>query len=185
MNSRKKIHKIFFFANSASASSLSLRCDTLYQTTPGQDFKIAELIAHPSYSSWTLDNDIGLIRINGQFTLGSTNLNKIDLPAQDSDPPAGAIVKITGWGTTSEGSSSLPTTLKTVDVPIVARDKCRQNYQSFNDITEQMFCAGVDNGGKDACQVCMQTNVHNIHILIYEMILREILEDPSSIITNL
>jgi len=135
----------------ASASSLSLRCATLRHASGGQDFKIAQLIVHPSYSSWTLDNDIGLIKIDGKFTLGSSSLDKIALPDQDEDIPAGSIVTVTGWGATSEGGS-LPATLQTLDVPVVANDVCAQKYQGFNSITDQMFCAGVDEGGKDSCQ---------------------------------
>ena len=118
----------------------------------GQDFKIAEVIVNPGYSSWTLDNDIGLLRINGQFTLGGQDIDKIDLPAQGESIPAGSIVTVTGWGATSEGGS-LPSTLQTLDVPVVANDVCQTKYSGFNDITDQMFCAGIDAGGKDSCQV--------------------------------
>ena len=38
-----------------------------------------------------------------------------------------------------------------VEVPIVPRDKCSQALTGFN-LTNQI-CAGLDEGGKDSCQV--------------------------------
>ena len=131
---------------------MTLRCGTLTHASGGQDYKVAEVVAHPDYSSWTLDNDIGLLRISGQFTLGSADMDKIALPAQGEAIPAGTTVTVTGWGATSEGGS-LPSALQTLDVPVVANDVCNQKYSGFNDITDQMFCAGIDAGGKDSCQV--------------------------------
>ena len=52
--------------------------------------------------------------------------------------------------------------LRHVEVPIVANRDCNLNYgmlrtqfgpQYAVDIEETMLCAGVDEGGKDACQV--------------------------------
>lgn len=53
-------------------------------------------------------------------------------------------------GATSEGGSG-STTLRKVDVSVVSRATCRNNY-STSAITDRMFCAGVSAGGKDSCQ---------------------------------
>jgi trypsin len=42
-------------------------------------------------------------------------------------------------------------TLRKVDVPVVSRATCRNNY-STSAITDRMFCAGLTQGGKDSCQ---------------------------------
>ncbi|CAG2109178.1 unnamed protein product, partial [Medioppia subpectinata] len=135
----------------AQPTQLSLRCGTDFHATPGIDYTIAQLIPHPTYDSWTLDYDLGLIRIAGTFSLGSNNINKIALPDQNEELPAADLVTVTGWGTLTEGGA-LPAVLQTVDVPIVANDLCSQKYDGFNDITERMFCAGIDAGGQDSCQ---------------------------------
>ena len=139
---------------SASASSLTLRCNTLTHASGGQEYKVEQVIAHPSYDSWTLDNDLGLLKISGSFQLGQENQDKIALPAQGEVIPDGATVTVTGWGATSEGGS-LPARLQTLDVPVVGNAVCGEKYKDFNAITDQMFCAGVDEGGKDSCQVCV------------------------------
>jgi hypothetical protein len=47
------------------------------------------------------------------------------------------------------------TTLRQVTVQIVSDSSCNSAYSSFGGITARMICAGVPNGGRDACQVTM------------------------------
>lgn len=54
-------------------------------------------------------------------------------------------------GTLSSGGSSLPTQLQKVDVPIVSRTTCKSNYND-SEVTNNMICAGLTQGGKDSCQ---------------------------------
>ena len=39
-----------------------------------------------------------------------------------------------------------------VDVPVVSDKHCRDSYGQ-NDIADSMICAGLERGGKHACQV--------------------------------
>ena len=54
-------------------------------------------------------------------------------------------------GTLEEGGSDLPEDLMKVSVPVTDRATCREQYGE-SDITDNMFCAGLEEGGKDACQ---------------------------------
>uniref|UniRef100_A0A3P9ILQ0 trypsin n=1 Tax=Oryzias latipes TaxID=8090 RepID=A0A3P9ILQ0_ORYLA len=47
---------------------------------------------------------------------------------------------------------SLPEILQEVNVPIVGPNRCRCYYKDGNEITDNMLCAGLENGGKDSCQ---------------------------------
>lgn len=69
-----------------------------------------------------------------------------------SEPNAGAVAEVSGWGTLSSGSSSLPTQLQAVTVNIVSFAQCNSAYSSYGGITSNMICAAVTGGGKDACQ---------------------------------
>lgn len=130
-----------------TASALNIRYNTL-KHNQGPSVKVSQIISHPGYSSWTLDNDIALIKVATPLTLGSANAQVAKLPTQGSDPSGNVV--ITGWGYLKEGGGSLPADLQTLTVPVVTREKCNTQYNG--DITENMFCAGVDEGGKDACQ---------------------------------
>jgi len=39
-----------------------------------------------------------------------------------------------------------------VNVPIVSREECNKAYEAYEGITDNMICAAVPGGGKDACQ---------------------------------
>jgi trypsin len=79
-----------------------------------------------------------------------TGIQPISLAS--SEPSAGASAVVSGWGTLSSGSSSLPTQLQAVTVNIVSASQCDSAYADYGGITENMICAGVTGGGKDACQ---------------------------------
>jgi len=59
------------------------------------------------------------------------------------------IPKVTGWGYLQE-NGRLATTLQEVTVPIATDAACEESYP--RQITENMVCAGLPEGGKDSCQ---------------------------------
>jgi trypsin len=59
---------------------------------------------------------------------------------------------VTGWGTLSSGSSTLPTQLQVVYVTVVSAALCDSAYSSYGGITENMICVVATEGGKDVCQ---------------------------------
>ena len=62
------------------------------------------------------------------------------------------IATVTGWGTISSGGP-VSNKLLEVDVNVISNTECKNDYYYDPDeITEQMLCANVDGGGKDACQ---------------------------------
>jgi trypsin len=68
-----------------------------------------------------------------------------------SEPAAGSLAVVSGWGTLSSGGS-LPSHLQAVEVFITSPAACNSAYAVYGGITENMICAGVPGGGKDACQ---------------------------------
>jgi len=68
-----------------------------------------------------------------------------------SEPPASSRCVVSGWGRLSSGGL-LPNQLRAVKVGIISREECDNAYAAFGGITENMICAGVPGGGKDACQ---------------------------------
>ncbi|KAF3861183.1 hypothetical protein F7725_001438 [Dissostichus mawsoni] len=74
------------------------------------------------------------------------------LPRHGASISEGSMCRVSGWGYTSPSGGQIPSTLRTVRLPIVSSLTCNSS-QSFNGrITENMLCAGFSIGGKDACQ---------------------------------
>ena len=104
---------------------------------------------HPNYDDAALNNDVAIWKLATSIPTSNT-ISYASLAASGSDPASGSTSTVAGWGATSESGSSSTTLLK-VNVPIVSRATCRNNY-SVSEITDAMFCAGVPAGGKDSCQ---------------------------------
>jgi len=135
-----------------TASQIQVRINTLTHNAGGTLYLLSRMAMHPDYDSYEIDNDIAILVTATALDLSGVNAGTAALPAQGQDPPEGADVLVSGWGTLTEGSGSLPTNLQKVTVPIVGRAKCSTQYAQFGGVTEAMICAGVDEGGKDACQ---------------------------------
>jgi len=114
-----------------------------------EDFAVKRVVLHEDYDSWTINNDICLLELDGTVTMGS-HVGAISFPSDGEEYDAGTMCTVTGWGTTSEGGS-LGKILQKVDVPIVSDADCRGSYGE-NDIADSMICAGFEQGGKDSCQ---------------------------------
>jgi len=74
------------------------------------------------------------------------------IPLTVSEPPAGSLAVVSGWGTLHYGDTDLPSQLQAVEVYITPRDECNSSYAVYDGITENMICAGVPGGGKDPCR---------------------------------
>lgn len=108
------------------------------------------IIRHPGYDADTIANDIALVRVaNPLYVAGETTVTPIRLPRQSQEATVGGNSVVSGWGVTAEGGF-LPRYLRYVEVPIVSDADCRASYgdQLRED---EMICAGVTEGGKDAC----------------------------------
>ncbi|KAJ8117663.1 hypothetical protein OPT61_g1194 [Boeremia exigua] len=133
-----------------TASSLTVRAGSLNRNSGGTLVRVSSVKVHPNYASGSAyNNDIAVWKLATAIPTSST-ISYVSLPASGSDPAAGSTVTVAGWGTTSSGGSS-PTALRRVDVPIVSRATCRNNY-SASEVTDNMVCAGLTAGGKDSCQ---------------------------------
>ena len=104
---------------------------------------VDQIIVHPQYSSWSLNNDYALLHLSSPVTTFEP-IQLITNSSHDNEPVMSTVM---GWGATSEGGWG-SNVLREVDVPI--DDSCG-NY-SNSDITNNMICAGDSNGGEDSCQ---------------------------------
>ncbi|KAH8418662.1 hypothetical protein KR222_009241, partial [Zaprionus bogoriensis] len=133
---------------SVSASSLQVRAGSSYWSSGGVVSKVAAFRNHEGYNANTMVNDIAVIRLSSSLSFSST-IKSIGLAS--SAPGNGAAASVSGWGTQSSGSSSIPSQLQYVNVNIVSQSVCASSAYSYgSQIRSTMICAAAS--GKDACQ---------------------------------
>ncbi|XP_030554700.1 trypsin beta-like [Drosophila novamexicana] len=133
---------------SVSASSLQIRAGSSYWNSGGVVVKVASFRNHEGYNAKTMVNDIAIIKLSSALSFTS-NIKSIGLAS--SAPGNGASASVSGWGTQSSGSSSIPTQLQYVNVNIVSQSVCASSAYSYgSEIKSTMICAAAS--GKDACQ---------------------------------
>ncbi|CAH2085281.1 unnamed protein product [Euphydryas editha] len=131
------------------------------------DRKVSAIIRHERYNPSTYDSDIALLKLDKRVDLSTALKSALGDEEEQEDenkdvgirpvclPTAGNTYSnysglVAGWGTTEEGGS-VSSTLQEVRVPIISNEECRMTAYK-NRITENMLCAGEEQGGRDACQ---------------------------------
>ncbi|XP_023813065.1 polyserase-2 isoform X2 [Oryzias latipes] len=113
---------------------------------------VAEVIIHPDYKGETNENDIALLKLSSPVTF-TAYIAPVCLAASGSSFYSGVECWVTGWGNIAIGEAlPYPQNLQEVKVPIVGNRQCQCNFGQ-NKISEDMICAGLQKGGKDACQL--------------------------------
>ncbi|XP_058867235.1 anionic trypsin-2-like [Acipenser ruthenus] len=112
-----------------------------------QHIPVAKAINHPGYDEGTTDNDFMLIKLQrpAQF-----NQYVQPIRLASSCAAAGTPCLISGWGNQIINGVNYASRLQCLDAPILRDAECRGAYGSL--ITDNMFCAGFLEGGKDSCQ---------------------------------
>lgn len=138
-----------------SVSNLAVRVGSSFRNSGGVVVQVEKIFQNPDFDYWTVDYDISVLRLASPLSFGSA-IAPVALPAPNQPYEAGEVSSITGWGALNEGGSS-PSQLQVVEVPLVSLEECRSAY-GVESITDRMLCAGLPEGGKDACQVNFLTN---------------------------
>ncbi|XP_069705984.1 trypsin I-P1-like [Phaenicophaeus curvirostris] len=107
----------------------------------------AKIIRYPGFNAKTADNDIMLIKLAQPAQL-TRAIQTVSLPT--SCVAAGTTCLISGWGNTLSDGVQYPDTLQCLEAPVLSSSECSSSYPGK--ITDNMFCAGFLEGGKDSCQ---------------------------------
>ena len=117
----------------------------------GERIHVIEIITHPNFNSSTLDSDVALLRLETASSRQTVGL----IPQGDTALSAvGVLATITGWGDMriNGETGTNADALMQVSVPIVSNATCNASSSYGGDITANMMCAGLAQGGKDSCQ---------------------------------
>ncbi|CAL1270729.1 unnamed protein product [Larinioides sclopetarius] len=126
----------------------------------GTQHLIESIIIHPQYIPREHYNDIAVIKLKEPINFES-NVRPICLPTSPQirrKKLLGKEVTVTGWGDQDFGGKRA-TILREVSVKVINVSSCDKSYEPVRGstlprgITRQFICAGVPEGGKDACQI--------------------------------
>ncbi|CAO2632211.1 Tmprss15 [Lemmus lemmus] len=110
---------------------------------------IDQIVISPHYDKRRKFNDIVMMHL--EFKVNYTDyIQPICLPEENQIFSPGRICSIAGWGAPEFGGSTV-NVQQEADVPLVSNEKCQQQLPEYN-ITENMICAGYEEGGIDSCQ---------------------------------
>ena len=116
-----------------------------------REVRVQEVIIFRDYNDFGVDFDIALIKLQEPLDFTAKEVGPICLPENDDQTFAGIQSTAVGWGLLVEGGNQ-PDVLMEVQVPILEAAACQTMYAALFDITERMICAGLEEGGKDACE---------------------------------
>ncbi|WP_216208688.1 serine protease [Amycolatopsis aidingensis] len=115
------------------------------RTDLGRTSGVRSIWVHPEYRTPGSGNDIATL------TLSSALWYPTARPATGSDTglyQAGTRATVIGWGRTADGGPR-SNTLRGATLPIVSDQDCGQAFRNYDSTT--MVCAGLPEGGVDAC----------------------------------
>ena len=117
---------------------------------------ISRVIVHAAYNDVTSDNDIALLRLSTpEVVITPVSLITPEL-ATTLEAVADDLVSditVIGWGDTKDPvSNTYPTVLREVDMPYVSNTVCNLPLHLGGQVTANMMCAGLPEGGVDSCQ---------------------------------
>lgn len=116
-------------------------------TNEGNVFNVKRVIEHCNFDRDTFDSDFSLVELEPQSGVSLQPVALVDRGEPSAQP--GTDATIVGWGRLQPGGST-SNTLQEVTVPIKSNAQCEQSYP--NAITDNMLCAGREEGGQDSCQ---------------------------------
>ncbi|XP_045064915.1 complement C1r subcomponent-like [Coregonus clupeaformis] len=120
--------------------------------------EVASLHLHPEYNNVDdveYDHDIVLIHLQHPITFNA-HIMPLCLPAKDAKYQTGRNGLVSGFGTMEFDTST--NNLMYVPLPVVNQTICRKSIEGRDErkgipsLTDNMFCAGNPEGGKDSCQ---------------------------------
>ncbi|KAM3656046.1 trypsin-like [Ammospiza maritima maritima] len=92
-------------------------------------------------------HDLMLLRVEPPFTCGP---RVRPLPLPQATPTPGSACTVMGWGSTRSPEESYPEVPQCLNVTVLGDSACGDAYGG--QVTPDMLCAGVPEGGKDSCQ---------------------------------
>lgn len=127
---------------------------------------VEKIILHEAFDIQNYNHDIALVKLKEKVAMGPYVM-PVCLPQFEHElegPHPNTLGLVAGWGISnpnvtvdeviSSGMRTLSDILQYVKLPVVLHAECKTSYESRSgnySVTENMFCAGYYEGGKDTC----------------------------------
>lgn len=140
-------------------SSYGVHAGILYHDEQGQMRRVKQVLVHPGYTICFKTNrpifdDIGIMYLDRDFE-ENLYVRPLEFP-RIPGPTLWDYVDIQGWGKGREaGHTNISSVLRVLKLKVWDNQDCDKVYfeeSGEHIITEEHFCAGTKEGGKDACQ---------------------------------
>ena len=97
------------------------------------------------------DYDYALCFLSYPVFIDQTRV-RLEINTDNNNPAPNEDLTVMGMGNIESGVGNPDDRLKDVIVPALDNEKCNGRHYYMNAITDQMICAGFDDGGYDSCQ---------------------------------
>lgn len=144
---RAKSHFVQFHRRYA-AEDLLVRIGTTKKSIGGSMHKVKRIVQNKLFDVVNIDYDFSLLELEDSIEFNEKT-QPIKLVDRDQVLVDETLCLVTGWGNTLSLTEP-DVKLRGVEVPIVNQQECMAAYGGA--ITARMLCAGLEKGGKDACQ---------------------------------
>ncbi len=112
-----------------------------------QDRFCDRTIFDPEYNDSSTQSDFALCKLNKPVHGITLELNE-----DGAVPAVGEELRVVGLGLIARSWGALPEYLQELKVPYIDTDVCNSSERYDGKITDEMFCAGYLEGGRDSCQ---------------------------------
>ncbi|XP_074833190.1 transmembrane protease serine 4 isoform X2 [Carettochelys insculpta] len=137
------------FRNSQDLQNWRMKAGSKILST-SNTLPVAKIFIMESNSLFPKDNDIALVKLTSPLNISDT-VKPICLPFFDEKLPPRTPLWVTGWGYTKQ-DGALSESLQQAPVELIDRNTCNADDAYQGDVSEEMICAGVLEGGVDTCQ---------------------------------
>uniref|UniRef100_A0A8C7AJB8 Transmembrane serine protease 4 n=1 Tax=Neovison vison TaxID=452646 RepID=A0A8C7AJB8_NEOVI len=112
---------------------------------------VASIFVIDLNTTYPKEKDIALVKLQFPLTFSGT-VRPICLPFFDEELTPATPLWVIGWGFTKQDGGKLSDTLLQASVQVIDHTRCNAEDAYQGEVTEQMLCAGILEGGVDTCQ---------------------------------
>ncbi|KAF6106761.1 transmembrane serine protease 4 [Phyllostomus discolor] len=112
---------------------------------------VAKIFVTELNITYPKEKDIALVKLQYPLTFSDT-VRPICLPFSDEELTPATPLWVIGWGFTEPGGGKMSDILLQASVQVIDRTQCNAEDAYQGEVTKEMLCAGVLEGGVDTCQ---------------------------------